>query len=263
MGAAALVSAVLFIPISFQMTVQSVGCAAWTNLFGSTVPRTAKAYLRQRSTSSTASISVASTYSDEEEEEQQRQLQPFNVSVWLMPPADVNGKLQSEIDRLASLHQPDASSISFAPHVTIVGGIAVDSEAQVNEMAQSLRDGLKGFGSIDCKFDKQLAFETNSDGQAVWNQAAVATLQTTPAFLQLCQKARILLGMHASDCMFPPPILHPHMSLYYGRKGVPSESDMIEPVPDFTADRIALWKTSPSENEQGVPMWRELAVISL
>eukprot|EP00977_Amphora_coffeiformis_P004159 scaffold846_cov168-Amphora_coffeaeformis.AAC.16 len=232
-----------------------------------------KTHLRQHSTvstttssaassSSTSSITSTTTFSGEEQQQQQNS---FEVSLWLIPPSDVNDKLQSEIDRLAFLHAPDASGISFAPHVTVVGGISVNSPAQVDGMVQTLRDGLKGFGSVDCEFDTQLAFETKQDdnGQiVVWNQAAAATLHVTPAFLQLCQTARILIGMQNTDCLFPPPILHPHMSLYYGRKGVPLPNE-IEPVPAFTADRVSLWKTWPSDNEQGVLQWRELAVISL
>lgn len=212
-----------------------------------------------------SSSSVAPYDSDNE--------QPFKVSLWLLPPEHLNQQYQDEIDRLSLLHSTDASGISFAPHVTIVGGIVVESQAAADVLIENLRLGLKGFGPIDCTLHSKVEFKTTynaSTGQqeAVWNQAAAMPLEQTVDFMQLCYLSRQLLGLHDSSddkCLFPAPIHQPHMSLYYGRHGVPQawEINGNKLPTKFVTNRVALWKTSPSDNEESVPEWHELAIFEM
>ena len=215
------------------------------------------------SVASSSSTSSVASYDDNE--------QPFKVSLWLLPPEHLNQQYQDEIDRLSLLHSTAASGISFAPHVTIVGGIAVESQVAVDALIETLRLGLRGFGQIECTLHSQVEFETTynaSSGQqeAVWNQAAAMPLEQTVDFMQLCYLSRQLLGLHDSNdkCLFPEPIHQPHMSLYYGRHGVPQAREIHGKLPTkFVTNRVALWKTSPSDNEESVPEWRELAIFEL
>jgi hypothetical protein len=202
--------------------------------------------------------------------------QPYTVSLWLLPPeGEVFNSWQDEINRLAHLHE-DSAGVAFLPHITLVGGVMIQRPQQINELVETLQKGLRGMGPVQCKFQSPnlLNFATNAEtGEPIWNQAAVAAVVPTPRFLYICRRARQLLGKYSTalndsdkenDCIFAPPLLQPHLSLYYGRTGVPTADEIHLPTSSgFTSDRVALWKTFPSYNETNVPFWNELAVISL
>eukprot|EP00977_Amphora_coffeiformis_P029111 scaffold38790_cov214-Amphora_coffeaeformis.AAC.3 len=226
------------------------------------------------SIASGSNSSVSSLLDDDNNEE------PLKVSLWMLPPEDIDTQYQKEIDRLSTL-QSDASGISFAPHVTIVGGILLESSSHeaVDDLIQTLRQGLKGFGPITCNMRPEVEFHTaynafSGQREAVWNQAAALPMEQTGDFLKLCDLSRKLLGIHNNNTAadekllwFPAPIHQPHMSLYYGRHGVPQARDIdfsssCLPI-NFVTNRVALWKTSPSDNEQSVSEWRELAIFEL
>mmetsp|Transcript_38390 Transcript_38390/g.44228 ORF Transcript_38390/g.44228 Transcript_38390/m.44228 type:complete len:393 (+) Transcript_38390:57-1235(+) len=132
---------------------------------------------------------------------------------------------------------------TFIPHVTIVGGIEVDSEEEALRVSKKLQEGLAvsnnnnsdtdattttdtTTGSIECHFKARLVSEPSC-----WNQALIVEMEPSNSFVQLCQRSRQLLGMEqqnqqpqkgeqeeiCSSCVsFPPPARVPHMSLYYG-----------------------------------------------
>ena len=203
--------------------------------------------------------------------------QTWKVSLWLLPKDDQ--AWQDEIDRLASLH-PDSEGINFAPHVTLAGGISILPE-KVPHLLQTLRQGMAGWGTVECELAKNnknnnksntttSSSSSSSSSSPVsvnpnqWNQAAVAVVEPTPDLIQLCQLSRKLMDLHDTSCLFAPPLREPHMSLYYGTRGVPTVDDIQLPATRFVADRVALWKTSPSNNEQDVAQsWQQLDIISL
>mmetsp|Transcript_38389 Transcript_38389/g.44225 ORF Transcript_38389/g.44225 Transcript_38389/m.44225 type:complete len:394 (+) Transcript_38389:57-1238(+) len=138
---------------------------------------------------------------------------------------------------------------TFIPHVTIVGGIEVDSEEEARQLSKKLQEGLSttsyvdsstsGGGTrtrttntptgIECRFKARLVSEPSC-----WNQALIVEMEPSNSFVQLCQRSRQLLGMEqpqqqnqpqeegkeeqrcAACLAFPPPARVPHMSLYYG-----------------------------------------------
>lgn len=183
----------------------------------------------------------------------------MRVSVWLMPPADVQSPLRTEIARLAKESSP------FEPHVTVVGGIPCESVQRAGHVAKTLQAGLKGFGTVPV----QLA--TKAEGNVEkWNQALYFPVQETPEFMRLCQTTRELMGMEGiKDWKFPAPANRPHLSLYYGHRPQWNScdckaEDIILPLVEqvFLADHVALWRTDPATVD-GVQHWEQLAVIDL
>jgi hypothetical protein len=215
---------------------------------------------------------------------------PMKLSLWLIPPGgdEVGGdnedepnhregvfdRIQNTIDDLSA----ELGSPRFFPHVTLVGGIKVDSETKAMALAEKLRTGLSGFGPVDCSFRDVVLSASDC-----WNQALVLELvpRSSETFLGLCKASRKILSMeqtnnnnHEDDgCLtFPPPLGVPHMSLYYGDSPPPPNEKYLSMVfgnssssshkNSFRAHRVMLWKTDPSSAE-GVPEWEPLADISL
>merc|ERR1712238_331284 len=116
---------------------------------------------------------------------------------------------------------------TFVPHVTIAGGIQVNSEGGV--------------------------------------QAVAIEMIPSNSFLDLCEVSKSLLHIDDGDCStFAPPSTVPHMSLYYGLPPhVPNASSIDlslifgTDTPEdksFQSSIVQLWKTTPSTLE-GVPDW--------
>ena len=214
---------------------------------------------------------------------------PMKLSLWLIPPGgeaedateatnhkdhdSVFDRAQKVIDDLST----ERSGPRFIPHITL-GGARVASEGEAMALAEKLRSGLSGFGSVECSFG-----DTVLSAPHAWNQALV--LELVPPwteFLSLCRTSREILGMESSygpedndDCLtFPPPLKVPHMSLYYGDSPPPPSQNYLSRVfggggssstqheQSFRAHRVMLWKTEPS-SRNGVPEWEPLADISL
>lgn len=212
---------------------------------------------------------------------------PMKLSLWLIPPGgetedaaettnrkdhdSVFDRAQTVIDDLST----ERSGPRFIPHITL-GGARVASEGEALALAEKLRSGLSGFGSVECSFG-----DTVLSAPHAWNQAFV--LELVPPwteFLRLCRTSREILGMESSygpedkdDCLtFPPPLKVPHMSLYYGDSPPPPSQNYLSRVfgadsgskhkQSFRAHRVMLWKTDPS-SRNGVPQWEPLADISL
>ena len=176
---------------------------------------------------------------------------PLTLSLWLLPPKSAQIKIQEQIDRLAKDRGP-----SFPPHVTIIGGIPCRSEEHAQEMAQTLQDGLRGYGKIPCSFSS-IPFTS----KGVWSQALFLTMEMGAPFMNLCQKCRMLLGLDVEDWRFAPPAGLPHLSLFYGVSNLPDKKEVL-PVDPFYSYSVALWRTDPSTLES-VPNWKEIAVIDL
>jgi len=220
-----------------------------------------------------------------EETELEEQDNPMKLSLWLVPPGgdgdeeggasesasetnSVFARTQKVIDDLSA----QRNGSGFTPHVTLVGGIKVGSEPEALALAERLRNGLSGFGPVDCSFGNLVLSAPDC-----WNQALVLELvPPSEAFLRLCRASRKLLGMEQTtngeeSCLtFPPPLGVPHMSLYYGDSPPPPSDEYRSRVfgsssnheQSFRAHRVMLWKTDPSSAE-GVPEWEPLADISL
>ena len=205
---------------------------------------------------------------------------PMKVSLWLVPPGQnqetgnnsqddsILSRTQKVIDDLST----ELNGPKFLPHVTIVGGIPVDSEADALALAENLRNGLKGFGQVECSFG-----DTVLSAQDCWNQALILELvppSEDADFLNLCRACRKIMGMEQTDengdaCLtFPAPLKVPHMSLYYGSTPPePTETYISRVFGDdhqksFRAHRVMLWKTYPLTAE-GVPEWQPLADFSI
>lgn len=173
------------------------------------------------------------------------------LSLWLLPPEDVSFQIQSQID--AFTHRP-GSSASFAPHVTLVGGITCENSEQLEQFSKALELGLSGFGGIPVSLGE-------AKTQEMWSQALYIPVNTSQEFLTLCQYCREILGMDDGYWEFPKPAGVPHLSLYYGTENTPS-IDEVNKVENFVANRVGLWKTDPSTVE-GVEMWRPVAIFNL
>lgn len=218
---------------------------------------------------------------------------PMKLSLWLIPsggeketeeskdesdtsdgtgekdnnPHSIYARTQKVIDDLSA----ERGGPRFIPHVTL-GGAEVASEKEALALAEKLRTGLAGFGSVDCSIGERVLSAQNA-----WNQALVFELVPPfEQFLGLCTASRTILGMEPTnrdgdDCLtFPLPLLVPHMSLYYGNSPPPPSETYLSEVfggtssdkKIFQAHRIMLWKTDPSSLE-GVSEWEPIADISI
>lgn len=212
---------------------------------------------------------------------------PMKLSLWLIPPGgggegdEVDGndndegvvfdRIQTIIDDLST----ELGSPRFFPHITLVGGITVDSDAAAMALAEKLHTGLSGFGPVECAFGDVVLSASDC-----WNQALVLEVEprASETFLGLCKASRKLLGMEQTNgCLaFPPPLGVPHMSLYYGDSPPPPNEKYLSRVfgssttsdssshskKSFQAHRVMLWKTDPSTTE-GVPAWEPLTDINI
>jgi hypothetical protein len=177
---------------------------------------------------------------------------PFKISVWLMPPSDAAKRIEKQVDKIAEKYK----SPKFHPHVTVVGGIEVQSSQEAYRMAESLKKGLKHFGRVPCSFDPEIrSYPT------CWNQSLIATVEVSDAFFNLCQISRDILDLNPKNWTFPSPANVPHMSLFYGLGNIPDVST-VKPIESFEAHKIAIWKTVSSDIS-GVDGWVELDSFSL
>jgi len=174
----------------------------------------------------------------------------------------------------------------FVPHITIMGGIHVDSEEEANALSKRLREGLEHFGKVRCNFGDVLR------EPLCWNQALIVEMIPSESFLKLCRLTRRILSNTEQEetgdpdlVAFPPPSEVPHMSLFYGDSPLSDPHDSATNHRDylsqifgtnddgdgdgdgddkksFQSHRVMLWKTEPS-SASGVAEWQPLADISL
>ena len=219
----------------------------------------------------------------------QKKKEKIKLSLWLIPPGgeasdnnkedgnnnnnnnNVYERTKEVIDELAEQY----NGPKFIPHVTIVGGIEVDSEEDAMVLSKRLEEGLAWFGNVECNFKDVLQEPSR------WNQALIIEMIPSDTFLQLCRFSRKILGLEqqeqGGDCItFPPPAGVPHASLFYG-ESPPADPDYVSRIfgtsdnsdsdsdsnnNSYQSHRVMLWKTDPSSAE-GVPEWEALADISL
>jgi len=174
------------------------------------------------------------------------------LSLWLIPPRRNYEIIKEQMGRLS---ENGKKGPTFAPHITIIGGISCQSEAHAMEMLRLLEEGLKGFGKIPCSLSS-FAYSAK-----VWNQALYFTAELSAPLMNLCQKSRALLGMDTESWTFPAPATYPHMSLFYGVDNVPDITE-VESIMPFHAYTLALWRTDPPTLE-GVRQWREISTFDI
>jgi Cyclic phosphodiesterase-like protein len=177
----------------------------------------------------------------------------ISVSLWLIPSASTSLLLAEQIDQFS---QGGTRGPRFAPHITIVGGIECRSEEHILEVANTLEAGLAGFGKIPCTVSPKAYAAPGA-----WNQALHLVVEPSAALLNLCQRARALLGMDTENWTFPPPSNYPHISMFYGIDNIPDKSE-VQSVSPFYAYTLALWRTDPPSLE-GVEHWREIRVFDI
>ncbi|KAL6784018.1 hypothetical protein ACKKBG_A04440 [Auxenochlorella protothecoides x Auxenochlorella symbiontica] len=191
-----------------------------------------------------------------------------SFSLWLMPHDGApehpfNERLQREINAQANRI---AGAPSFAPHVTLLGGIE-GTEADVLERADRLGAQLKPYV---IKFDKVKA------GTSFF-QCVFIKCQETPAVMQAAQEARSSYGKD------PNEVYMPHLSLLYAditqeqREAVAQETQarifpgLLDSIflqkgdpgvgTGFLADSMSLWRT-PTE-DKSLNNWELVATIPL
>jgi hypothetical protein len=180
----------------------------------------------------------------------------LKLSLWLRPDDPANATFQEQILRL-SQRQDGSSSVSFEPHVTILGNITCD-EQDLPVLLQRLEEGLRDFGSIFCQLHDRPYFAP------VWSQAAVLVVQESHELCRLVQLCQDIVEPLSSESIsvFPPPIGLPHLSLFYGTTNVPTEQE-IQAVPNcFTASSVELWSTIPM-SVKGVVDWKMMHSVRL
>lgn len=179
--------------------------------------------------------------------------QEISLSLWLLPPRTTHHKIKGQIHQLA---ENGKRGPTFEPHITIVGGIKCISEAHALELARRLETGLKGFGKVPCSLSP-----VPYAAKGVWNQALYFTVETSASLMNLCQKARAILGMDTENWTFPAPATYPHLSVFYGIDEIPEKME-VQAIMPFHAYTVALWRTDPATLE-GVRQWREISVIDI
>ena len=204
--------------------------------------------------------------------------EPIKISLWLLP--SPQGKAYHEVANVIerfSIRHP-AASVPFAPHVTLIGGISCKNSAFLEDaLIPKLREALrKAPSNVPCHFAAEPSF------QPQWNQAAVLVMEQSEEFKNVVQICREIVceslvvascpkeeDRKPGDFKFPPPLKHPHLSLYYGIEGAPSKEEIVTSLGlrnnssySFEATQIAIWKTHPASTE-GVAEWKELALFDL
>jgi len=200
----------------------------------------------------------------------------MGLSLWLVPPAgqvsdnDSNDGVYERVTQVIDELSASFDGPKFSPHVTIVGGIRVDSEEEIKALSKRLRDGLANFGTVECNFKDIIQEPT------CWNQALIIEMNPSERFLELCRVTRRILNMELETIAFPLPAGVPHMSLFYGDSPwsdahPATNQEFLSRIFDnngrddqrsFQAHRVMLWKTDPP-SAVGVPEWEPMADISL
>ena len=176
----------------------------------------------------------------------------MKASLWLYPPSLSGRCLRSQIEYLSECY---AGSKPFEPHITLVGGIDIDSEEHAVTFCYHLQQHLRGrYGSgILCQFENELRSMTSGQGNIVWNQALVLVLKRNECFDRLANDIHSILG---KELMYPPPLNEPHLSWYYGDHQVPPMNS-VECPDDFISTTLGLWSCSPP-SVKGVQQWKEI-----
>lgn len=182
----------------------------------------------------------------------------MRISLWLMPPADAAAPLRAQIAELSKTY---SGSAPFEPHMTIIGGIEVDSNTQAQEIGRRLEEGLRGVGAVPCKFDDQVVSMVDEECNYVWNQASLARMESCNEFDRLVHVSGELLGVDTSTRKFLLPVGQPHFSFFYGKRNAPP-SEEVQAPPDFVARDAALWYTYPGDAD-GVKSWTQICRFSL
>lgn len=168
--------------------------------------------------------------------------QAVGVSLWLVPEGEVHGRLAALIDDLARrLGTP-----SFAPHVTLVGGI-LDAEPEVLARAADLARALAPVA----------IFLEGIDGSDDYFRCLFVRAGATEALRAAHGRAGRSFA-HAGTSPF-----RPHVSLVYGKLPPAQKQRLAEELagslpPDFLATGLEVVRT------QGPPQdWRRLAALPL
>lgn len=172
-------------------------------------------------------------------------------SLWLLPPKSNSETINAQIVKFAD----NNNGPLFDPHVTVAGGIRCDSDQEMLDAVQTLQEGLKGFGNVECRFNSPF---TTPDA---WNQALCVEMEESDSFLTLVRSTSKILDRNPEQFTFPKPIGKPHLSLFYGTSNIPPTEE-IEPIDAFQSHELALWRTQPSTLD-GVAQWKEVARIDL
>jgi hypothetical protein len=183
------------------------------------------------------------------------------VSAWLIPSGKSFGILQTEIDRLSTVH----NTPRFEPHVTLFGGVEI-TESSIPGVILKLQERFRGFGPIPCNVNRSKGIMTGYDEdrkKVTWNQSTVIVLDRDDKFMKAVRSVRaILLGREGNDedVLFKPPLSEPHLSLAYCNEAL---SPLVELIPeDFDSLEMKLVATDPSTLE-GVTNWVEVGKIPL
>jgi Cyclic phosphodiesterase-like protein len=187
----------------------------------------------------------------------------MKFSVWLCPNQAAGTNWRALIDELSQHH---CASITFEPHITIVGAIEIEDENVASLcFCQDLKHHLKGRypEGIKCNFQsglESMILDANGERNVQWNQALVATAEETSCLLSLVDSCREFFRLPPAP-RFEPQLRRPHMSLFYGIENIPDKNS-VQLCENFIAKDLALWLTEPSTLE-GVSTWREIARITL
>ena len=182
------------------------------------------------------------------------------LSLWLLPPLPQRKYLSKEIAKIAMRHNQQGSSAPFMPHITIVGSIRCEAHREATELGKQLEKGLQGSGVVPCRFERKPCVAMyNKEGKLVWSQSCIAIMERSEEYMNLLALSRKLLELPPGEWMFPGPSCEPHFSKFYGAHQIPTD---IEAPPDFVADEVALYMTTPGTLD-GVAKWREVTRINL
>mmetsp|Transcript_45842 Transcript_45842/g.147217 ORF Transcript_45842/g.147217 Transcript_45842/m.147217 type:complete len:203 (-) Transcript_45842:214-822(-) len=185
------------------------------------------------------------------------------VSWWLMPSSEDLQQLQELIDRTAAR----LGSPSFAPHVTLLGGVPVEGDEQVKELLLASHRLAGELPPLELVCRDVLGFEP-------WNQFCLATIdcrELAEANVRAQRRLRPGAG-EPSGAAFAPPVGLPHLSLAYAE--CPSTEERAAAVAAvkaeeggrlegfrFRATSLSMWHTSGGF--QGIPTWRKIADFPL
>ena len=189
-------------------------------------------------------------------------------SLWLVPPDPLSIQISKQIKELAVMN----NSPSFSPHITLVGGIEIDENGDIDKIMEELKSGLLNSstgGGIPCTFNRSKGFVTSyskkDNNIVVWSQASVGIIERNETLLEAFHTAKRILydskqvanSWHPlSD--FSPPLSQPHMSFAYKSSTVEMSKDLEQLPEDFIAHKLVLMKTDPSSVE-GVSTWEEVS----
>lgn len=168
----------------------------------------------------------------------------MSYSWWLQPP--VGGALHAFATSQIELHAAQLRTVRFAPHVTLLGGVAFPSDAAAVAATTELARRLAGL--------KPRCRVSHAEAGRIFYQCVYLRCGDDEALSKAHALAQDVCGLSAAT----QPTYMPHLSLIYGNVDEAERSARVETVASalreltdssFLPSSVYLWRTPAGKTE--------------